>query len=528
MATQKPMNILILMGDQHRYDALGCAVQGIEPWERTWLMGGASGQPLVRTPHLDRLAATGVRFHQAVANLPVCVPSRHSFITGMYPHQIGILTNAHYWPYDPPVPVLGRRLKDVGYATASVGKMHWKNRNAPDEHVPDKRGFDFRAGKGSNTDGPNDVSLSDAISTREKRLQADQVGRFGVGGESREGYVGDVSPQTAAELPEAWLAGQAVQYLQRHRQQNSSQPFCLLVSLDRPHPPNVIPVDYDGMYDPAQVPLPPPTPPGFEEDDPHMRRQIVQRGWGHMDERELRLSVSRYLTNVTYVDDCLGRVLQTLTECGYEEHTLVVLLSDHGELLGERGGGHTKYCLYDSAARVPLIVRWPGVGRSGLVSHAAVELIDLMPTWLEAAGLPIDPILPGRSLRPLLAGQTPEPGAGEAPLLPMWREATLSEQYTIVNAPLVRGRPAPRGQWTVRERRYKLIERVSARSALYDLQADPHEFYNRIDDPALADVRERLRRRLIQDMIIRTEQFPAKWEPVVTIARPPGAAPGAG
>jgi choline-sulfatase len=100
----------------------------------------------------------------------------------------------------------------------------------------------------------------------------------------------------------------------------------------------VIPADYEGMYDPARVPLPPPVPAGFEEDDPHVRRQVAQRGWGEMDEGELRLSVSRYLTNVTYVDDCLGQVLSALDEAGYAENTVVVLLSDHGELLGERGG----------------------------------------------------------------------------------------------------------------------------------------------------------------------------------------------
>jgi arylsulfatase A-like enzyme len=508
------MNLLILMGDQHRHDALGCAADGIEPWERTWLMG--RDRPIVQTPNLDRLAATGVRFTQAVATVPVCVPCRHSFITGFYPHQIGILTNAHYWPKEPLVPTLGMRLQEAGYATAAVGKMHWKNRTAPDDHVPDKRGFDFRASRGGNTDGPYDVSYLDWLTAEQREVRARLSARFGVGGESREGYVGDVAPFTSAQLPEAWLADQAVDYLRRHRQEAGGRPFCLLVSLDRPHPPNVVPADYDGMYDPAAVPIPPPVPPGFQEDDHHIRRQIVARGWGQMDERELRLSVARYLTNVTYVDHCLGRVLDALAECGYEDDTLVVLLSDHGELLGERrqpgrGGAHTKYCLYDSAARIPFLVRWPGVGRAGLVSPAPVEVVDLMPTWLEAAGLPVPEALPGRSLRPLLEGQAPE-SAG-------WRRATLSEQYTSVDPP-----GAPRGQWTIRERRYKLIERVAARSALYDLREDPTEFHNRIDDPSLAAVRDRLRERLLKDVITRAEQFPARYSPAVAIARPAAAA----
>jgi arylsulfatase A-like enzyme len=230
-----------------------------------------------------------------------------------------------------------------------------------------------------------------------------------------------------------------------------------------------------------------------------------------MDEGERRLAVARYLANVTFVDACLGRVLETLADLGYEEDTLVVLLSDHGELLGERGGAYTKYSLYDAALRVPLIVRWPGVSRPGLVSPAPVELVDLMPTWLAAAGLEIPPLLPGRSLRPLLEGQDPA-GAG-------WRTASLSEQYTSVDVP-----GAPRGQWALRERRYKLVERATGRSALYDLAEDPLEYHNRIDDPALADVRDRLRARLLRDVIARAEQFPARWEPTVAIA-PPATAP---
>src|SRR6266542_5026467 len=508
---RRPMNLLILMGDQHRWDALSCAHDGLPPEQRTWLMDGPGGRPLVRTPHLDRLAATGTRFTQAVANLPVCVPCRHSFISGLYPHQIGILTNAHYWPYDPPVPILSTYLRDAGYATASVGKMHWKNRNAPDDHVPDKRGFDFRAGRGGNTDGPVDVSLTGGVQSIEERRRADQISRFGVGGESREGYVGDVAPQTGDELPEAWLAGQAVQWLERHAQRGNGQPFCLMLSLDRPHPPNVIPADYEGMYSPDDVPLPPVVPAGFVEDDATMRRQIEARGWRALDETELRTSIARYLTNVTYVDDCLGRALEALDRLGFAENTLVVLLSDHGELLGERrqpgfGGGHTKYCLYDSAMRVPLIVRWPGIGQPGQVSHAAVELIDLLPTWLDAAGVAIPAMLPGSSLRPLVEGQNPE-SIG-------WREHTLSEQYTSAETP-----QSPRGQWAIRTARYKLIERAGGRSALFDLVEDPNEFRNRIDDPEMIDVRDFLRGRLLRDVIRRAEQYPAQHEGQVTIAR---------
>jgi len=231
-----------------------------------------------------------------------------------------------------------------------------------------------------------------------------------------------------------------------------------------------------------------------------------------MAEAEIRQSVARYLTNVRFVDDCLGRVLTALDESGHAANTQVVYFSDHGEMLGERAGAHTKYCLYESSVRVPLIVRWPGVSQAGLVSRAPVELIDLMPTWLEAAEIPVPAMLPGRSLRPLLAGENSQ-AIG-------WREVTLSEQYTPVDAP-----DAPRAQWTLRDGRYKLIERLSARGALYDLREDPNEFSNRIDEPGLADVRERLRESLIRGVLTRAEQFPAQQTPIVAIARGPVVSP---
>ena len=116
-SSSQPPNILILIDDQHRHDALSCA-----------------GHPLVRTPHLDALASSGVRFTQAVANLPICVPSRHSFITGYYAYQLGILSNQHSWSDPVPVPTLGHTLQEAGYETACFGKMHWKTATT-------KRGF---------------------------------------------------------------------------------------------------------------------------------------------------------------------------------------------------------------------------------------------------------------------------------------------------------------------------------------------------------------------------------------------------
>ena len=458
--SSRPLNLLILMDDQHRHDALGCA-----------------GHSLVQTPNLDALAHSGVRFTQAVANLPICVPCRHSFITGYYCHQIGILSNQHSWADPIPVPTLGKRLQEAGYATASIGKMHWKTATTT-------RGFDYRVGRSAveSPDEPADLRYETEMPSEMAQYHAERSG-YVRGGECHPGYVGATSSLTADQLPEAWLCDRASDYI-RHRPQD--RPFCLLVSLNLPHPANVIPKDYEGLYAPEDVSLPPPVPAGFQEEDPHVQSRIADR-WSGMTNGDIRWSMARYFTNVTYVDHCLGRVLNTLRQEGLEDNTLVVFFSDHGDMLGERNRAHTKYCLYESAVRVPFIVRWPGIGTPGHVSDAPVELVDLMPTWLEAAGCPVPGILPGRTLSPLLDGRPPQAVD--------WRTKTFSEIYT-----------GSRAQWMLRENRYKLIERVDAPSALYDLKEDPHEFVNRINDPALADVRDRLRLDLLHTVMASGER----------------------
>ncbi len=221
-----------------------------------------------------------------------------------------------------------------------------------------------------------------------------------------------------------------------------------------------------------------------------------------MDERELRLSISRYLTNCTFVDNCMGMVLNALEETGHKDNTLVVFFSDHGDMLGERNLAHTKYCMYENAMRTPFIVRWPGTGKPGIVSDSLVSHVDLMPTWLEASGLEIPDMMVGRSLKPLLEGKSAEDID--------WPQYAFSEIYTSPANP-----GEPRAQWTLRGTRYKLIQRAgSSRSALYDLREDPNEFNNLIGDPALSDIREEMRLEILTGVMERTETYP-----VVGIAR---------
>ncbi|MFF9788481.1 choline-sulfatase [Streptomyces sp. SceaMP-e96] len=502
-------NLLILVDDQHRWDALGCAGLGLRPEQRSWLL--SSDNPIVHTPHLDRLAQAGTRFSQAVCNVAPCVPSRHSFITGMRAGQTGVLTNMHYWPRDPLYPTIGTACEALGYETASIGKMHWKPHVAPEEHVPTKRGFAFRASyDGPATDGPCDVVYDDFATDAERAIRQSWSDRFGRGGENRHGYLGEITAIDGNRLPDSWLADQAAAYLRERR--HTDKPFCLVVSLDRPHPESVVAQEYADLYDPDEVPLPPKPPARFEEPDSYLRALRDHLEWSEMSEEDLRVSIARYLANVSFVDACLGKVLEALDECGFADNTIVSFTSDHGEMLGERDRCFSKYSTYDSALRVPLLVRWPGVGTPSTVSDAAVELIDLMPTWLDALGVETPRRLPGRSLRPLLEGRSPAQAG--------WRSASLTELYT----PSADG-SAPRAQWAVRTGNYKLIERQTGDSALYDLRNDPEEFVNRIDDAALAGVREELRTTLLHRLMTESEDCPAGDPTMVTIADPTAVRP---
>ncbi|MGH2613602.1 MAG: sulfatase family protein [Thermomicrobiales bacterium] len=487
LETTRP-NIVLLIDDQHRWDALGSVWRdAVSP---SWLRSG----PCPTTPHLDELARTGVRFDGAVCTVPVCVPSRYSLVTGLRGHQTGVLSNSHYWPGQTPIETLGDAAHRAGYTTASIGKMHWKPARAPAHHVPDKRGFDYRVTyDGVETDGPCDLSWADTASQAAIDYRASCAERFGAGGENRAGYVGEVMPFDSTDLPDTWLAERARDYIVDHVGSGREDPFLLIVSLDRPHPENVVPRDMADLVDPATVALPPQLDPSAGITDHYLSELRQAKDWIGMDADEMRTAVARYLTNVTFVDRCFGTVLEALDAAGLAGTTIVAMTSDHGEMLGEQGGCFTKYSLYESAIRVPLLLRWPGVTSPGTVDQNPVELIDLMPTFLDAMGLPPRPELPGRSLVAVDHDRD-----GDA-------RFSITEHYTPVSSPT-----APRAQWAVRTRRFKLIERLSGESEFFDLRADPDELRNVIADSAYAGELAELRRLALREQMRNGEQYPAR------------------
>ena len=455
-------------------------------------MLGCAGFPLLKTPHIDAFAREGVRFTEAFCNYPACVPSRHSFISGLYPHEIGIRSNQEYIPRNAVFETIGTAVKKAGYVTAAIGKMHWKPLKTDPALVDAHKGFDYRSAFLAESEGAIENIYRRGVGEETYGAFIREFHEYdGPGGESVKGYVGTVSAIPADSQQDGWLARDACAFIER---QDGGKPFLLVVSLDRPHPPSIVPPEFSGLYDPANVPLPPAAPEGFVEEDARLRRR--SRAWSGMTDHELRSSIARYMENITYVDHLFGSVVGTLKKRGLSECTAVFFFSDHGELLGGRGGCFSKYCLYDSALRVPLVVRWPGVGKEGAVVSAPVELIDLFPTWLDIAGLPAPEFLPGRSLRPLLKGKKPEEIA--------WRETAFAEMYNPT-------------QWALRTQTHKLIVRPGGANALYELKSDPHEFLNRYHDTRLGETKAQMLEDLANHAIDRALKYPelssrAPWD----------------
>jgi arylsulfatase A-like enzyme len=479
-------NILFLMADQYRWDALGIV------------------NPLVKTPNLDSLAARGVRFGRATVNAPMCMPSRYSLMTGLYPSQVGVRHNAQMCPADEdlPVPVLAQRLREAGYQTAGFGKTHWYLGEDLAPNIPVKtstRGFEVRAQR--NTDEPGRVEPGAAQMGHELPEEyaalAAETRPFG-NGETVAAYMGFTSSVPPERHTEAWLVDKALEFLEDDRDQG--KPFFIYLSFDFPHAPFNVPPGYEELYDPEEIP-PRPTPP----EEANLTGHAGEEWWG-WDEwlrettpLERRRSTLRYYALCSYVDDQFGRILRRLEEMGEAENTLVVFTSDHGEMLGDRRR-FSKYCLYEGSVRVPLMVAGPGIPAHlrGTADDRPAELVDVLPTLLSVAGEATPPDFPGANL-----------------LAEPVRSGCFTEMH---GTGYEKVQKAPAYMWRTRD--WKLITYVpgdvsgaglrGARGELYDLRADPHEHQNLFEDPDHLPVRERLTGELLVHLASTWGKYP--WQ----------------
>lgn len=360
-------NLLFLISDDHAGYVLG-----------------ADGNRLARTPGLDRLAAEGTRFAAHYCNSPVSTPSRQSFFTGLMPSAAGVTVLRT--PLSEEKPTLAKQLRHAGYDTGVIGKMHFNQRAKPDLH-----GFRLvmtedevqRKWAGEVQSKP----LPDGARTKPGWRPFKDPARIWLNAEKLP------YPRYEADMKGTYIAEQACRFLREHR----DDPFALWVSLMEPHSPYDFPFEDRDRFDAARFPVPRVGP----EDPPQI--PIIFRDLTPAEKQGI---AAAYYTSVGFLDRNINRVLDQLRQLHLESDTLVVYLADHGYCLGQHGR-FEKHCGYDPALRVPLIVRWPGRVRRGVVRDFT-ESVDVAPTILDLMGVDPLPVMHGASLRAYAEGRRPE------------------------------------------------------------------------------------------------------------------------
>lgn len=498
MSDERP-NFLILTVDQMRADHLGCA-----------------GNQVIRTPHLDRLARDGVRFERAYVNSPLCMPSRATLFTGLTPRGHGVRTNGI--PLRTDVPTVPELLRRSGYRTASVGKIHlspyelYPHSPSPDapEDLPELR-ENWRAGRLDRVPTPyyglehveltighgHEVEGDWARWLREDEPEAWRALQAGPV-PSPSGAEGCATFPLREEFHHsAWVADRTIEHLRAA----DDEPFFLMASFPDPHHPYVAPEPWDLMYRPDEV-LPPSTRVG-ELDELHpLFRSVREHGTTvsgrrrptALPETHLREILARTYGMVSLVDHHVGRILAELEALGLRERTVVVFLSDHGDLMGDHGLLNKGPFHFEGLLRVPMIWSWPTRFPS-LSTAALASLLDVAPTVLELADVPYPdaqgverqlPPLPGQSLAAVLQGE--RDGVQESVVV------ENDEDYLGLRLR------------TVVMERYKLTAYTSADSEepwgeLFDLREDPQELHNLWNDPSHDIVRSELTRRLHHELV---------------------------
>ena len=401
---------------------------------------GCYGNRATKSPHIDRLAATGVVFDAAYTNSPLCTPARYCMMTGQLPSATRGYDNAAYLAST--VPTFAHYARTAGYRTVLSGKMHFVG---PDQ----LHGFEERR----TTDiYPADFGWTPDWRTPDKRIDWWYHNMESVTGAG----VAEVTNQL---LFDDEVGFHAVRTLHDVARAEDGRPFLLVASFTHPHDPYVARQEYWDRYEGVDIPMPVVAATDVPV-DPHTQRLRVACDMERtvITEDDVRRARRAYMANISYVDDWTGRLMGTLESLGLADDTVVVLLADHGDMLGERGLWY-KMNFFEGATRIPLVVHAPGRFHSRRVA-TPVSLVDVLPTIIELTGSSVtDAVEPlaGRSLMPLCDGKAEE-------------DRTVAGEYAAEGAcaPIV----------MLRRGTLKFVHCVVDPDQLYDLATDPNERVN--------------------------------------------------
>ena len=474
---EKP-NIIYIMADDHAYQAMSCY-----------------GSDLNETPNIDRIAEEGMRFENSFVTNSICAPSRAVLLTGKHSHLNGQLTNGN--TFDGDQLTFPKLLQETGYQTAMIGKWHLRS---------DPQGFDYW----NVLPGQGHYYNPDFIEMGERKRHT--------------GYVTDITTDFALD----WLKNQ----------RDPERPFCMLLHHKAPHRNWKPAQEYLTLFDDTTFDPPANFFDTYENRGSAAREQEMEIAehmrWGHdfkfvvdpngdstgfmrelnrlneeqlagwnaayepknqsltenmLQGKELAIwkynrYIKDYLRCIQSVDDNVGRVLDYLEETGLDENTMVIYTSDQGFYLGEHGWFDKRF-MYEESHRMPLVIKYPGRVAPGTVNSDMVMNLDFAPTFLDYAGIPVPEEMQGKSMRPVLEGNTAE---GE------FREAVYYHYFEYPAVHMVKR------HYGVRTSRYKLIHFYYDVDEweLYDLEEDPAEMNNIYGDPGTEELIEGLKEKLYE------------------------------
>lgn len=462
-------NILFILADQHNAKMLG-----------------HQGHPDVQTPHLDRLAAEGVRFDHAICQNPICTPSRMCYLSGQYAHNHG------YYGLSGPNPgglpsILGH-FRRAGYRTSAIGKIHCPANWIEDDTDVFHETCDCSIGGRS-------AAYKQFLRVRGKLDLEDHIGLTEFGDRGRQSMEGRPSPLTFEESQEGWIAAQTIDFMQRCAAEG--RPFFAHASLPRPHQCTAPSEPFWSMYADRELTLPPNADYDLAaaRQAPHLIRAAARwrtGEWALFEPRTFEAARLRklrgYLGAVSQVDHAVGLMVQALRDQGLDRNTLVVYSADHGDYACEHGIMEKAPGIgHDAITRVPHIWWAPGRFRAGHTVAEIVETVDLAGTLCAQAGLEPLATVDGQDLSPLLRGEAGNParvGVTEF----AWSKSLRQGPWRYVFYP----------------RAMFPNEYPQGFGELYNLDDDPWEMRNLFFEPAHRDTRERLRAELLDWLVTTT------------------------
>ncbi|MBL4574804.1 MAG: sulfatase-like hydrolase/transferase [Opitutaceae bacterium] len=464
----KKHNIIYILTDQHRWDMLGCA-----------------GHPTLKTPNIDRLAREGISFTRAFTPTAICGPARASLYTGLVPTEHGVVGNSEgKEKVGIKEGVRGINEYLTGYNSILAGKWH-----VDDDKLPTTVGFtghDFSgyAFPGSdvyqNFAFPQSPLKGNPYSEwlERKGFAIPTVSESVFGAKKTQEFYGKLSGPAEASIPH-FIVDESKTLVNEATQ--NDEPFFLWMNFWGPHTPCVLPQPYFSMYNPEDIPEDPGFAETFENKPIHQR--FISHFWGvdAYDWSDWQQFIARYMGYITLIDDCIGDFFRYLEERGLYDDTVIVFTSDHGDAVGAHRLIEKGEFMYEETARIPFVVRHPDCQTPGTTSDAFVYFHDLCPTAAEIA-----------------TGEAPDLGQAES-ILPLMLDNTATNDREYVYAQFTRHFMNLEHRM-LRTRTHKLVFNASTIGELYDLEKDPHELTNQIDNPDYAEIKKDLFDKLCDEM----------------------------